>query len=68
MMIYRCDRCGRDILRPEGIEPIRYVVDFGTAPYDKYDEEEIECMDICPSCWNSFHHWRHMYLMEDKNE
>ena len=34
MMVYKCDRCGKVILRPSGNHPTRYVIDWGTGDYD----------------------------------
>lgn len=67
MMVYKCDRCGKIILRPSGNHPTRYVIDWGTGDYDDpNDGGTVEQIDVCDSCWESFHQWKNRWQKEDK--
>lgn len=69
MLAYVCDRCGKLIQRPDN--GLRYIVEFGSADYDDFLEEqgvEVESIDLCSSCYDSFFHWKHMYVIGEKNE
>jgi len=67
MMVYKCDRCGKIIPRPEGTadKPIKRIIDWGYANYDDpNDGGEVEQIDVCTSCYKSFQEWRVMYHRE----
>lgn len=58
MMVYKCDRCGKIILRPNENHPTHYVLAWGESKYDDpNDGGTVEQIDICASCWESFHQW-----------
>ena len=69
MLTYVCDRCGKLIRRPDN--GLRYIVEYGTANYTDFSEEqgvEVESIDLCESCYKSFCQWQCMYVMGDRNE
>lgn len=60
MMMYKCDRCGKEIPRPTNTEnPTRKILLWGTALYDDpNDGGELTAIEVCDSCWDSFQQWK----------